>query len=325
MKTHCPFVLKNGDPYNYFPISDGLPYPKMGLKKLPFYKNNLQKNNTFQIDENWETYREVKDFGRKENLKKYYQNIRPDNPHINKHIIETLCQEYPEHFQWEEATGSLNCQLSQEKLHFKSYVLDLKQKHKFNYLDGFDALAHQISEDLVTHEYVETQSDQATRIHLSHPNGWSAQEQIGRFFMAIHEKVPNINTIIAKPNKVLDAIMKSTQKFERVAALNFRTTNLLNRHPSLDPSIRHTAFHHEKHPQLYLRFERQTVFPIAKTSEFLFTIKTYIIDIKEILLNKNEQSSLVQDILLNEDGDKKGFRFISQYKEELKNWLELLN
>jgi hypothetical protein len=155
-----------------------------------------------------------------------------------------------------------------------------------NYIDLFDALAMQLPEDLVIQEVRECgTNDKSLAIHLCHANGWSAADNIGQSFNWIHQHVPRINNIIPHPQKMLEAIMKSQNGYERLGANSIRSCIQLDRHPRILDEDKNPPFNLDKE-NFYLRFERQCVCPIT-SNQFLFTIRTYITQVSQLMLDNS--------------------------------------
>jgi hypothetical protein len=257
---------------DFFPLYDGLKPSSMGL--LPFSKHKKR----FLINEkSFKMFRKNKELCRKERLSKYYRHTSKKYPEIVKFIIQTLLKEYPEYFQSKFANNvlTLQCKLTEEELKFdlEGNLVDYKSKLKF--VDAMDALAMQVPEDLVVHDFGKNGRDFASSIHLCACNGWSAEEAIGRGFDHIHKGVKGIKRIIPNTLKMMVFIATKLISFERLAAISFKTTSYLNRHPDFE-HIYDKPFRSKMH----IRLERQTVTGFSgATNAFLFTIRTFVYDV----------------------------------------------
>ena len=237
-----------------------------------------------------------------------------------------LESEYPDLFNF-QAKDSFNWSLSAshtgDLIIVKNSCLD--KDSKFNGFDQatdvFDALAMQVEEDLVYQgSQNEYKTDECQAIHLSQANGWSAEWAIGKSFDEIHMRVPRIKEIIRDTSKIIKSIVEAPFPTERIGAVNFRTSSALNRHPEIPEHIRHVPFHHEKNPNLFLRFERQTVSGFKKESAFLFTIKTYITQISPDM-NKSKWESF--KLCLEQSSEKSNpHKFIELNRIELEKWVD---
>lgn len=174
--------------------------------------------------------------------------------------------------------------------------------------------------DFVVIEKTLTGSSKATQIELKFPNGWSAEDTIGKDFGYIHDHVlnPNGNKVMPKPEIIVDRCINAKEPMERIGAISFRDNNEPNRHPAdYTPDTFDTG-------ELYLRFERQVVIGFPKYNGFFFGITTYFADLSdpnlaEIILKgiyRNGENSYAREVLGSERGDRiKDFlhRVISMY------------
>ncbi|NCN27050.1 DUF3445 domain-containing protein, partial [bacterium] len=230
------------DVLDYFPIRDGLKASSIGLRKLPKDKLKDPRNFIFQIDEFFAHYRKNKIECRKEKLCKYYQVVAPAPQELIQFFLDTLLDEYPQSFKLTrlEKNWQFECLLSKETLVFdeKLNLLEAQSKYERDevggpYVDAWDALSMQVSEDLVLQKVPGNERDFTQVIHLCHANGWSAEGAVGQSFDKIHEDVPGINKLIPDSRKILSAILRSEHTMERVGALQYRTSGELNRHPQI--------------------------------------------------------------------------------------------
>lgn len=315
------------DSLDYFPIRHGLAPSQIGLRRLPSYQEKA-KNQIFQIGNDWHTALENKRACRAERLSKYYQTHSAASDHraICAWIIDQLCREWPDKFSRTFLHASedfdLTCAHTGDTLAIRDGALQIAQSDIVSFADPvdlFDAIAMQIPEDLVIQSCAsDFSSDHCSRIHLCHANGWSAEWAVGKSFDAIHARVPRIQTIIRDTSKILRAIVSSTAPMERVGAVNFRTSPILNRHPEIPEEKRHQPFHHLNHPYLFLRFERQCVVGFADSRDFLFTIRTYLTQISPRMPLDKWESFL---LCLNADSDGTNpDRFLNSNREELLRW-----
>lgn len=281
------------DSLDYFPLKNGIQPSKMGLRKLNH--EDPRKNKIFQIDEHYDKFIDNKYDCMAENTDKYYRRaLGIDLSNIENYIIDTLEEEYPERF---------------KSLHQKD----------------FSPLALKVPEDLVVHCFNDTR-DWAEAIHLCHANGWSAEENINWTFDQIHDKVPRMDEIGKGPavRKMMEAIVKSNEPMERIAAISFRTDSILNRHP--EAKIKHLPFDLETNPNLFIRFERQTVKGFEKVgneenspSGFLFTIRTYFVDVSKLT---GDYKQRVIEAFENPNPKVYSYQFIKENREQVLEWLK---
>lgn len=298
--------LGHWDPYNYFP---GLPASSAKLNPLP------EGSKIFEFCDKADLYLESKREAVYKNRDWYYQEI-PNL--INKRavvekLIGILTKENSDLFSIQTFGKEyvLVCKLTNEKIRFDNEWNLIN--HTYNYEDSFSAICMQVPEDIIVQTIVEDH-DKATLLHLCHANGWSARWAVGKSFGDIHDGVRRSDNkhVIKTPAKMVKHLVNMKGPIERVGAINFKTDSFLDRHPS-HPEDRHSPFNLSD-PQLFMRFERQTVTPLPEANSFIFTIKTYMVDCKK-------EKEIVLNALLNSDKDAYSRHFINKHKEEIIKWL----
>lgn len=111
-------------------------------------------------------------------------------------------------------------------------------------------------------------------LHLCSPNHWAPEEKIGHSFEAVHRPIPKIERISAMALKLFDQAYQSGP-VERLA-WGLATDTVLNHHPKA--AFQGRAFNPER-PELFVRLERQVLYPIADHPLLLFTIRTYFFEV----------------------------------------------
>lgn len=263
------------DHLDYFPLKEGLPKMSIGLKKLPVPARDARER-IFQIDASFPHYRAAKIEGRYERLSKYYQRREEPPAALIGWMVERLAAENPVDYRLRSGRR-LHVAPTGETIAFTSeWGLDRERTQSpFVYEDAFDALAMNVAEDLVFMRQSADGETEARLIHLCVPNDWAAENAIGRNFEFIHRPVPGIDTIIRRPVAMIQGIIRQAESFERVGAVGFRTEIRLNEHPDFSARVRARPFRADA-PQLFVRFERQTVTGFPDLGGFLFTIRTYV-------------------------------------------------
>lgn len=113
--------------------------------------------------------------------------------------------------------------------------------------------------------------------HLVFPNGWSAEDAIGKNFQYFHKDVKNgEKKVLPDSEKFVDHMIYSGKTYERVGAYSVRTHSNYDRHP--DSGIKDNF---ENAKNIYLRFERQTIVSVPELDGFLFFIQTHMVDMKD--------------------------------------------
>lgn len=175
------------------------------------------------------------------------------------------------------------------------------------FVDFFDFVCMQIQEDVLLVSNI----DGTPRVSLCHafaPNGWGANTVINKSFEDLHSEVMFSDGKLVFPNgnKLAIKLTKSPCKLERVGAIGFYTNPILNRHPALRPPEEYNTFSPDK-PELYLKFERQTITGLPEIDSFLFIVKNYVIDIFD-------PDKYIQNLNTLENIDKNAY---------YRNWLQL--
>lgn len=203
----------------------------------------------------------------------------PEKYHHNKHQarLESLSKLYPENV----GLSSSEIQRTAEVLRnqIKTNLPLLKFKEIRNPRDEVDYLISQVPEDFSVWK-MENEKEWLALIHLSSPNHWDARNKIGKSFLASHEPIPYIDAISRAAPKIFEQIQKrgAVERF----AWGVATDDRLNHHPEapkgiLEEEWKGRSFNHLE-PKLFIRMERQTLFPIDEKL-IGFTIKTTFTDV----------------------------------------------
>lgn len=309
-------------PAQYFPFHTGKYNTQPNLSLLGKGFGNQQSDGlVFQIDENFKTYHQNKLQCRKENLEKYHlvSSLQSNTlTAINQFLIKKLVLEYPHFFHLEN--NQLRCYLTNDILNWdENYQLH----HSSIYISLFDALAHQVQEDLAVVQLT-SEDDYLMLIHLCAPNYWSPEEKIGKNFASIHYPVAEMKDLNQRYRPMLETIVKKTSTYVRFA-WGLTTDKQLNHHPTAPPSISQSDWEGRsfdlENPELFVRIERQTLTGFPKMNAFLFTIRTYFEEVKS--LEKSQIIPLKQALFsmseatLDYKGLTKDFSNISRYLDSL--------
>ncbi len=288
------------EPAIYFPISDDRYSTRAGLTKFGYdFGNQQHDQHLFQFDKQFTHYRQNKLSIRKNSLQDYMCADTVDLTTISsaaQFILQHLCHEHPNYFSLEKSSqGSvLNCLLTDEQLHIDDNGHLLK-KNQSQYKNLFDALALQLQEDICV---MQIKDPNATMIaaHLCAPNHWSARDKLNMDMSMLHQHVPNFHEENRQPNQLITGLYNKTQAYVRFAwGLNNQAN--LNQHPN------HQQFNTvQADNNLWMRIERQVIWPIPHTNLLLFSIRTYFRDVatlkeKQLISLKNAVNSMSDDIL----------------------------
>jgi len=263
-------------PAVYFPITDNRYSTRAALTKFGHdFGNGQQDKKLFQLDTQFSPYRDNKLKARKAAIHHYVCTDAASSSQLNtvtQFILQHLCDEYPEYFSLQHEM--LSCQLTDEKIPIKDENL-------------FDTLSLQVQEDICVMEISESNST-LLAAHLCAANHWSAREKLGMDMLALHQYVPGFSKENREPNQLVAGLYNKTQPYVRFAwGLSEQPT--LNQHPMLTPN--------DKSPideKVWLRIERQVIYPIPDTDLMLFTIRTYFRDCDT--LDKQQRISLISAI-----------------------------
>ncbi len=237
-----------------------------------------------QIDDNYHAYRKNKSANRLENIHKYYVREGMDavtEEQTNRFLVNILVEEYPALFEYavDHPDHYLINHQTGEKIEWKE---DWIRTITPGYEDLFDALCHQVQEDIAICELHKTR-DWVSAIHLMAPNHWSPAEKIGKPFGEIHGVVPGMEKLNQNYVRVLESILLKGP-FIRFA-WGISTDQQLNHHPEppqgMDLSV-WQGRQADTDTDIYVRVERQLLSAIPECSAFLFLIRTYFYSIDEL-------------------------------------------
>jgi len=288
----------------YFPLTDKGYEIKPGFARLGVdMGNGAVDGQLFQIDSGFAHVRQVKERARSEHLGKYWcrHNLSPAvESGIACFFAEQLVREHPCYFRL-EARGEghvLHCQLTGEMLYFDGAMalIDVEGPGAGPPYDGaLDALACQVQEDWAItcrrdgREWV-------AAVHLCSPNHWSAEEKLGQDFAAVHAPVAGMEALSARAESLVAAMIEKGP-FVRFA-WGLSTDRRLNHHPQPPTGMDAAAWHgrnfNADRPALYMRVERQVLWPFPQLDASFFAIRPYFYDCAELDL---EQRNLLAHAL----------------------------
>jgi hypothetical protein len=292
---------------SYFPLQDGIYDVSPALKDFGIDLGNASADQqVFQLDEDFTAYRQAKLAARQERLSKYYRTQMLSTEVLTRtlrFIIERLTLEHPDLFQLNsqsEKDIALFCKLTDETLIFDQKLRFIKVKRGGSaptpdYHDALDALACQIQEDIAVISKSPFGRDWLAAVHLCHANNWAAEEKIGQSFQSIHEPVAGMHNNKRDSEAIVNTIVMKGP-FLRYA-WGLTPEQELNQHPR--PCLSSAGSKNKKrtfdsqHPSLYLRVERQILWPFPEQQAALFTIRTYLTDCHQIRDNKEQNEQLV--------------------------------
>lgn len=233
--------------------------------------------------------------------------------------LESLRKLYPEPSGLSDEEMKLIAETLRNRL--KQDRPDFKLNESFPAVDPVDLVISQVPEDFSVWKMKDGREWLAL-IHLSSPNHWDAREKVGRSFFDAHLPIPHIDPVSkAAPKLFLQIIQKGA--FERFA-WGVATDDRLNHHPEPPPGIKHEDWKGRSfdpsHPKLFIRMERQTLFPINEEMVG-FTIKTKFSDVSQ--LPKDDIAALIKCIEGMDDPILL-YKGLKQDREHILKWLSSL-
>jgi hypothetical protein len=326
--------LGHSDTLNYNPSRDGgLPVARLNFRNIPLYAED-GKDKIFQFDQHFHKFRENKELCREECVNKYYQDMGYDKTGFVEYILNVIDVQNKNEFTVHDNKNiECECHLTKELLVFdpKTYAYlpqESKTKYsgtQFEYVDALDAIAMQVPEDIILQRFRDEYKDYIGSIHLCAANDWSAERSINQSMSHVHKRVPYIGKVITNDQKLVKSITQNDRTFERTGAINFYTESFINKHPDNNVQERSIDEILKGNGSLFFRFERQTISPIQK-EYFLFTIRTYFCDIKE--LEKENREKLKMSFFEKADRINAFTSLSSEIKnkeEEFVQWLDSLD
>lgn len=321
-------------PAAYYPFRGGQYKVAAGLYALgQDFGNGLQDRLVFQFDREWPDYREAKLAARAESLTKYVCSAGFDGPlkrEVTLWLINNLSHQHHAQFEPHSSPGelSLGCRLSHETLHF-SPDGDLRRADTGShacaidplYSDAWDALACQVQEDIAVVHAPTDGEEKLVALHLCFPNHWAAQDKIGKPFLNIHRPVADFDHIARSSGALLrNAINKGP--FVRFA-WGLATDTRLNHHPHPPADFPADGAWHGRHfdptqPELYVRVERQTLTGLPQVDAFVFTIRTYFINVATL---GNDDRRALRDAVASMSEAVLRYKGIDRYRDKVIAWL----
>ena len=309
-------------PLQYFPVSSNPFEFRTGLRVIR--PGNKTEDKIFQVDTEWQRYRQAKMTARAERLDKYvcsHQLSQATESHATSFILNQLTHEYPEQFVLTEIKNgaTLHCRLSGEQLQFNQ---SLRLINNNKYQNALDALCSHVQEDIAIIERPE-QKDFISYLHLCLPNHWAAEDKIGQSFIDVHAPVPEMDKINQQASKLIESLIHkgSYERFTWGIATDMR----LNHHPITPGGIEKNEWQGRKFnpdkPVLYLRIERQTTTGLPEVSAFIFTIRTYHRAVKSLT---RDELSILQHAILTMPDTVKTYKGIHKQSEEICDYLDQL-
>jgi len=280
--------------FKYLPFLSGTYSTAPGIR-LTSNASSAEDHLIFQIDSQYRHYLQNKQECRRENIKKYYltENLPVATiAAVNSFIFNQLLLEHPQQFRAASDTRLFNS-LTKEQIAFD---LERVTVESDTYLSAFDALCHQVQEDLAVVQMT-PKSDYLAAVHLCAPNYWSAAEKIGNPFDVVHKPVADMEQTTAHYRNILDTIVGKRGPYTRFG-WGIGTDNRLNHHPEPPPGVDPVTWRgrtlSDRDTPIFIRVERQNLVGFPEVNAFLFTIRTFFYNVDD--LSAHEKQLLWQSV-----------------------------
>ncbi len=312
------------DPATYKPFLSGRYKVESGISKLGRdFGNGEVDSRVFQIDSEFERFRENLSGSRTDDFAKYYgvtDAFSSVAENVYSFVARRLSYEYPEYFtlQRDDRTVTFRCSLTGDTLEFDHEFQFIKSSDP-NHVSGLDALASRIQEDLAV-MITDASADKLVALHVTAPSYWDPSEKLGHDFPTVHAPVPHIDRVNAASRKQFGTFQNGG-KYTRFA-WGANAPDRLNRHPikprwfdgpqsDWDPP----RFDPEN-PQLHISIERQTLVGLENCT--LFTIHPYFIDASTLAL---AERVLLADAIESMTPESLEYKSLANDHEAIVHWL----
>jgi dimethylamine monooxygenase subunit A len=313
-------------PPTYFPIDRGLYEVAPGLKNLGHdFGNGEIDSKVFQIDSDFQLYRENKLKCRAERLSKYYvtQELSTEKEvYLTEFIVQKLVQEYPTLFKLEQ--NKLHCIHTKDILTFSDnwQLIDFKSNETTS-SHALDALALQIQEDLALTTRRADKTDYISLLHLCSPSHWAAEDKIGNSFFETHKNIPGIDKINRVAQNMVEAMINKGP-FVRFI-WSFVTDTRLNHHTVAPEGVdsikwKGRSFNKTQEVPFSFRVERQVIYGLPQIESSLFTIRISFINGAQIKNNSNWRNQLIA-ALNSMTPESRVYKGVADCFEDLVSWL----
>lgn len=141
------------------------------------------------------------------------------------------------------------------------------------------------------------------------PSRWSLNDKIGKSADAIHRPVPRYQETIARPTA---SFLEKIQVDKPMSRLNWTVHDSDHLHCPADERPRDDITADNVLEETFLRVERQTLRRLPRSGAVVFTIKTYLTPMREVLSNPGRRRVFVETVrgLPEESARYKGMQVI---------------
>ena len=297
------------NPAVYFPLAKARFTVTPGFHLITqSFGNGAMDARLFQIDAEYDRFRQNKVAARAERLAKYVcfsDGFAEVAPAVCRLLMMRLFVEYPAYFDLTmEAggAGSLLCHLTGERLVFSPAMALLSVESTEPvapaYTNTFDALIAQVPEDVAVIALPDTAPDASVALHVCAPSHWSPEEKIGASFTQTHAPVPGFDKIAAASAALLETVRTRPPLVRFNWGIEF--ADRLNLHPEPPPGV-NVAEWNRRAPCLqdpaavYLRVERQVLWGMETARAAVFAIRVYTRPVSD--LSATERDAVRETLL----------------------------
>lgn len=150
-------------------------------------------------------------------------------------------------------------------------------------------------------------------VHLAFPNGWSAEDAIGKPFTYFHNHVKRDDKhLIPTTSSFVNRLIGGGKCYERVGAFSLRPSAQLDRHPNTPYSAKF-----KNNQPMFVRFERQVIIGVPEMDAFLFFIHTNLVDFRS-------RPELIKHAIENADPQCYPKQVLFNYRDYFLNYLNIL-
>ena len=319
-------------PARYVPFAAGRYEVKAGLHRFGTdFGNGARDGQVFQLDREFTRYRAAKMAACSEGRDRHVltDTLAPAVAEaVVCFMVERLVAEHPRCFRAGRDLGRpcLECGLVDERLVFDDRwrlvpgkpggVRRTSRELMPSYASAFDALASVIQEDLAVTS-VDRDRHWLSALHVCLPSHWSPRDKIGRTFAEVHEPVAGMEAMNRRAGQYVEQMIGAEEGLVRFV-WGLQADDRLNRHP--DGSRMSPAFDPEE-PRAFVRVERQTIWGFPAAGASLFTIRPYLMDVKEIAARPDECRALIA-ALRSMPADSAVYKGLASWRDDLVAWLE---
>ncbi len=183
----------------------------------------------------------------------------------------------------DEPTECATCALIAERLHTEWPALFPDSKALAR--ESFSELCLRFPEDIALVRRTKNRGEWNAALHICAPSHWRPEEKIGKGYVDTHAPVPGIERQKAAAPSLVELFISRGPFVRFTWGISFG--NRLNQHPDLPKSL----FDPEN---LFLRIERQTLWPIPDIDSALFAIRLHLYSVQTL---DNSQKLLLQSAL----------------------------